>query len=38
MENFVPITVFLIGVVLSFSLGGLGIDRVIDGQKQLKDK
>jgi|GEM_PF-2135142 len=33
MENFVPTIVFLIGIVLSFNLGGMGIERVIEGQK-----
>lgn len=34
MENFVPVTVFLIGIILAFKLGGLGIQRVVEGQKQ----
>lgn len=34
MENFVPVTIFLIGIILAFKLGGLGIERVIEGQKQ----
>ena len=33
MENFVPTIVFVIGIVLSFSLGGMGIERIIEGQK-----
>ncbi len=33
MENFVPTIVFLIGIVLSFNLGGMGIERIIEGQK-----
>ncbi len=33
MENFVPTIVFVLGIVLSFSLGGMGIERIIEGQK-----
>lgn len=33
MENFVPTIVFLIGIVLSWKLGGMGIERIIEGQK-----
>ncbi len=33
MENFVPVVVFVIGIVLSWSLGGMGIERIIEGQK-----
>jgi hypothetical protein len=34
MENFVPTFIFLVGIVLGLSLGSMGIDRVIEGQKQ----
>ena len=33
MENFVPTIVFVLGIVLSFSLGGMGIERIIEGQQ-----
>ena len=33
MENFVPTIVFVLGILLSFSLGGMGIERIIEGQK-----
>ncbi len=38
MESFVPTAVFLIGIILAFKLGGLGIDRVVEGQKQKQQK
>lgn len=33
MENFVPTIIFLIGIVLGLKLGGMGIERVVEGQK-----
>ena len=38
MENFVPTLVFVIGILVSFVLGGMGIERVIEGQKQKEQK
>ena len=38
MENLVPTVVFLLGIVLSFSLSGMGIERVVEGQKQKEQK
>ena len=34
MENFVPTFIFLVGLVLGLSLGKMGIERVVEGQKQ----
>ncbi len=38
MENFVPVTIFLIGIILAFNLGSLGIERIVEGQKQKDQK
>ncbi len=38
MENFVPTFIFLVGIVLGLSLGGMGIERVVEGQKQKEQK
>ncbi len=33
MENLVPTIVFVLGILLSFNLGRMGIERIIEGQK-----
>ncbi len=33
MELLVPIAIFAVGVIISIVAGGLGIERIIEGQK-----